>query len=105
MSEKFRIGYNETKKFVTVDAASAEIAVHRFAREEFWAWDADSCGTDRYSVIAIDSRGDETFYNISHSWWIDCNPDWEILNQYEIEKVDESALNFPVVRDRDWLII
>lgn len=72
-------------------------------REKEYYCDADVCGIRNFYFVVKTETGNK-FYKVSHSWYIDYDPEWEIFNEYETEELTElpKHVKYPN-KTRDWL--
>lgn len=66
--------------------------------------DADVCGDEDYYAVTTEDFKTFKFHKVSHSWWMEYSPEWEIHNIFDYEEVDSVPFTFPTAI-RDWIIL
>ena len=65
-----------------------------------WVHDTDNCGSHTRLFFF---EGGTVGYRVSHSWWIDDVPEWNVLNDIEIEMIPVEQLPSWMQKRRDWI--
>lgn len=81
---------------------SLETAISNWFRNVMRVYDADHDGSDHYDVKITDEFGELHCFRVTHSWWIEYDPEWSIHNSVEVERADPAEVNVPHP-GRDWL--
>lgn len=74
-------------------------------------YDADTCGNyDFYvRVYPIGEPEKEEFYRLKYSWYIETDPEWELIDGTECSKVKVSEISESnmerMISDRNWLFV
>lgn len=66
--------------------------IHGWLKNHVWdqyrIFDADHGGTDQFTFVIVDDRGNKSFYAVTHSWDIERDPDWKLTNYFAVETID-----------------
>lgn len=74
----------------------------RYIWNEFKIYDADTCGEDIIEIVLIDENSVKTFYEFEYSWYINRNPEWELIDEVVYKIKDSVKFKYPD-KNRDWL--
>lgn len=94
-------GYR-VKNWIETDETDPVKVIEKFYYDNCFIYDADICG-DRSVEFAFEIDGKIEYYKLDYSWYIDYDPEWEIHNEFTIEKIEKPKTRFPA--NRDWLIL
>lgn len=89
------------RPYVVIDAATAVQAVEKYVDDHIRIYDADECG-DQTQYFAVASDGQTSYYRVVYSWYIDWNPEWQLIDSVEIEQVTNDQ-TWGLIGDRDWI--
>lgn len=70
-------------------------------RRKYWVYDSDTCGSSVYQFV-VRENGSETYWFVTHDWWIEHDPEWACVNEFDISQMLSVDFEYPRV-DRDWL--
>lgn len=82
---------------------SAPLQILNYLREEYWVHDAHTCGGQTFQFVVRENHT-ETCWEVTHSWWIEHDPEWCLLNEFDIEQKQSVSFPYPAV-NRDWLTL
>ena len=88
--------------WIETDETNPEKVIEDFYNKECYIYDADVCGDDEIE-FAFEINGNVEYYKLRYDWWIEFNPEWDMVNTHYIEKIEEPKYKFP--GNRDWLTI
>lgn len=88
--------------WIETDEVDPKKVIEDYYRKECYVWDADICGDDEVE-FAFECDGKVKYYKLYHEWWIEYNPDWDIINTHTITKINKPTYKFP--GNRDWLTL
>jgi hypothetical protein len=81
-------------------------AIEKFYHDKIYVWDCDYCSDHDHTYYFAVHSGDYRYryYQLDHSYYIETDPEWEVVNVYDIKLVDKE-LTKGLTADRDWLIV
>jgi hypothetical protein len=96
---------NKFKRWIHTNGnKSPQRIMERFCQDELTIYDADVCGEDVYSFAFLDEKIKQlSYYDITHEWYVNYDPDFEVVNDFIYERVDKPTI--PITSNRDWLIV
>lgn len=77
------------------------VSIMETYEENVFIYDADYCGEEKFFF----AFGNGEYWKMTHSWWIETDPDWYVGNEFGYEKVSKSEANDKIISDRDWIIL
>ena len=84
--------------WIESNIADERAVITAYCYEHFEIYDADNSGEYTY-YFAFDTA---KYFKVEHIWWIELDPDWRFVNEYEITEVSKQEAK-RVCEDRDWL--
>jgi hypothetical protein len=78
--------------------------VEKYYKDHLEVHDADQCGSGTYFFAFSTGK----FFKLYHSWYIETEPEWNIVSEIDIEEVaygDIPEANRILCQDRDYLKI
>jgi hypothetical protein len=72
-----------------------------YVEEEYWIYDSDTCGNDTFEFVVRENHT-ETYWKVEHAWWWQTEPEWDLVNEFDIEQIDTVSFSYPKM-NRDWL--
>ncbi len=101
---------SDSLKTFYYEAKCARDAIEAHVYKHYKVFDADNSGSDRFFVaIRVKNSGAITYYSVVYSWVIDYNPEWELVDNTDIEMVSreetQNLHEFRIYGFRDWLVL
>lgn len=84
-------------------ASSHEGALNQHFQVRHRVYDADVCNTYEFHVAVQDETGEIQYFKCLYTYYIDYTPDWELLWDFSINRLEDAYEGFTGFRD--WLLV
>lgn len=72
-------------------------------------YDADQAGNKDLFIRVKNDAGEESWYVIEYYWYIESDPEWNIVDGYNVNRIDPGDIpkhaRSRLIGDRDWIIL
>ena len=103
MLKYYRSDIYKSRTWLEIDELDPLKVIENYYYNKCYVNDADTCGNSEIE-FAFSMGGASpivNYYELSYSWWIEYDPEWEIHNEHYITKINSPEFKFP--SDRDWI--